>query len=50
MEHKGLIKVSRQFSNNRYYVIGIEKFINTNSKPKDSDRKHRASYSSVKTN
>lgn len=39
LEHKGLIKVSRQFSNNRYYVIGIENFINTNNKPKDSNSK-----------
>lgn len=35
LEKKGLIKVDRTFINNRYYVIGIENFINTD-KPKDS--------------
>lgn len=28
LEKKGLIKVERSFTNNRYYVIGIENFIN----------------------
>lgn len=36
LEKKGLIKVDRTFANNRYYVIGIENFINTN-KPKSKD-------------
>lgn len=42
LEKKGLIKVDRTFTNNRYYVIGIEDFINTNrpkEKPKDSNGK-----------
>lgn len=40
LEKKGLIKVDRTFANNRYYVIGIEDFINTNKeKPKDSNGK-----------
>ncbi len=38
LEHKGLIKTDRDHSNNRYYVIGIENFINQ-SKPKDSNGK-----------
>lgn len=40
LEKRGLIKVDRTFANNRYYVIGIEDFINTNKeKPKDSNGK-----------
>lgn len=40
LEKKGLITVDRDHSNNRYYVIGIENFINqNNSKPKDSNGK-----------
>lgn len=43
LEKKGLIRVERTFANNRYYVIGIEDFINSNDinkpkqKPKDSN-------------
>lgn len=47
LEKKGLIRVERTFANNRYYVIGIEDFINSNNdnnnidkpkqKPKDSN-------------
>jgi hypothetical protein len=33
-----LIRVDRYHSNNRYFIIGIENFINQ-SKPKDSDGK-----------
>lgn len=40
LEKKGLIRVDRNYSNNRYYIIGIENFINqNNNKPKDSDGK-----------
>lgn len=40
LEKKGLITVDREHSNNRYYIIGIENFINQrNSKPKDSNGK-----------
>jgi len=40
LENKGLIKISREYSNNRYYIIGIENFINqSNSKPVDSNGK-----------
>lgn len=40
LEKKGLIIVDRNYSNNRYFIIGIENFINqNNSKPKDSDGK-----------
>lgn len=38
LEKKGLIEVDRRFINNRYYVIGIENFINTD-KQKDSNGK-----------
>lgn len=38
LEKKGLIRVDRDHSNNRYYVIRIENFINQ-SKPKDSNGK-----------
>lgn len=40
LEKKGLIEVDRRYKNNRYKIIGIEDFINTNdkkSKPVDSD-------------
>lgn len=38
LEKRGLIKVERKYSNNRYYIIGIENFTNQgNIKPKDSD-------------
>lgn len=44
LEKKGVIKVDRTFINNRYYIVGIEEFINSNNpknkpnqdKPKDS--------------
>jgi SOS-response transcriptional repressor LexA len=40
LEKKGVLRVDRNYSNNRYYVIGIENFINqANTKPKDSDGK-----------
>ncbi|MCI1478241.1 MAG: helix-turn-helix domain-containing protein [Clostridium beijerinckii] len=40
LEKKGLIRVDRNYTNNRYYIIGIENFINqVNTKPKDSDGK-----------
>ncbi|NRT88903.1 winged helix-turn-helix domain-containing protein [Clostridium beijerinckii] len=40
LEKKGLIRVERQYSNNRYYIVGVENFIyQSNSKPKDSDGK-----------
>ncbi|NFT92021.1 helix-turn-helix domain-containing protein [Clostridium botulinum] len=39
LEKKGLIKVDRTHTNNRYYVVGIENFINQSNKqkPKDSN-------------
>lgn len=40
LEKKGLIRVERNYSNNRYYIIEIESFLNqSNSKPKNSDGK-----------
>lgn len=36
LERKGLITVDRTYSNNRYYVVNIEQFINVNSKSKDN--------------
>ena len=40
LEKKGVIRVERQYSNNRYYIIGIENFINQrNLKPKNSNEK-----------
>ncbi|MVX64624.1 helix-turn-helix domain-containing protein [Clostridium chromiireducens] len=38
LEKKGLITVDREHTNNRYFIIGIENFINQ-SKPKDSNGK-----------
>jgi SOS-response transcriptional repressor LexA len=37
LESKGLIRVCREFSNNRYYIIRIENLINTSSKHNDKN-------------
>lgn len=37
LEKKGLVRVERQYSNNRYFIIGIENFFNTNSKHNDKN-------------
>lgn len=40
LEKKGLIEVDRRYKNNRYKIIGIDNFINTNdkkNKPNDSN-------------
>ncbi|MBN1044884.1 helix-turn-helix domain-containing protein [Clostridium botulinum] len=37
LEKKGLIKVDRAHTNNRYYVVGIENFINQSNKQKPKD-------------
>lgn len=42
LEKKGLIEVDRRYKNNRYKIIGIDDFINTNDKkdkPNDSNGK-----------
>ena len=39
LEKKELIRVDRDHTNNRYYVIGIENYVNTNNNPKDSNGK-----------
>lgn len=40
LEKRGLITIDKRYSNNRYYIVGVENFIyQSNSKPKDSNGK-----------
>lgn len=40
LEKKGLIRVERQYSNNRYFILNVENFIyQNNSKPNESNGK-----------